>query len=116
MIERFILTMKTLCTRGIHVPVRRETLREELNRFASWYNGHRPHMTLKGATADEIYRGQRPTCRYLRFEPRPNWPARSPCARPGVPIRGRSGQRFELNVEFETGQKHLPKGTLRRAA
>ena len=83
---------------------------------ASWYNGHRPHMTLKGSTPDEVYQGRHPTCRYPRFEPRPNWPARSPCARPGVPIRGRPGQRFELNVEFEAVRKHLPNVTLRRAA
>jgi hypothetical protein len=33
-----------------------------------------------------------------------------------VPIRGWSGQRLELNVEFHTGRKHLPIVTLRRAA
>ena len=115
-IERFILTMKMHCTRVILVPVRREKIRDELPRFASWYNGHRPHMTLKGSTPDEVYQGRHPTCRYPRFEPRPNWPARSPCARPGVPIRGRPGQRFELNVEFEAVRKHLPNVTLRRAA
>jgi transposase InsO family protein len=115
-IERFILTMKTLCTRVILVPVRREKMRAELKRFASWYNGHRPHMTLDGATPDEVYQGRHPACRYPRFEPRPNWPARSPCARPGVPIRGRPGQRFELIVEFEAVRKHLPNVTLRRAA
>ena len=115
-IERFILTMKTLCTRAILVPARREKMRDELNRFASWYNGHRPHMTLKGSTPDEVYQDRHPTCRYPRFEPRSNWPARSPCARPGVPIRGRPGQRFELYVEFEAVRKHLPNVTVRRAA
>ena len=76
MVERFILTMKTLCTRVILVPLRRQKMREELNRFAGWYNGSRPHMTLKGATPDEAYHRRHPACRYLRFEPRPKWPRR----------------------------------------
>jgi transposase InsO family protein len=115
-VERFILTMKTLCTRVILVPVRREKMREELKRFARWYNGHRAHMTLKGGTPDEAYHRRHPTCRYPRLEPRPHWPRRSLCARPRVPIRGWPGQRLELQVEFHAGRKHLPIVTLRRAA
>ncbi len=115
-IERFILTMKTLCTRLILVPVRREKVREELQRFATWYNGHRPHMTLKGSTPDEVYHRRHPACRYPRPEPRARWPRRSRCARPGVPIRGWPGQRLELHVQFPAGRKHLPVVTLRRAA
>jgi transposase InsO family protein len=112
----FILTMKTLCTRVMLVPLRREKIREELSRFAGWYNGHRPHMTLKGSTPDEVYHRQHPTCRYPRLEPRGHWPRASPCAQPRVPIRGWPGQRLELNVEFHAGRKHLPIVTLRRAA
>jgi putative transposase len=115
-IERFILTMKTHCTRVILVPTQRDKMREELNRFAEWYNNSRPHMTLKGATPDEIYRGRHPACRYPRLEPRPHWPRGAPCAKPCAPIRGWSGQRLELNVELHTGRKHLPIVSLRRAA
>jgi putative transposase len=115
-IERFILTIKMHCTRVILVPTRRDKMREELNRFASWYNGHRPHMTLKGATPEEIYRGRHPTCRYPRLEPRPHWPRGAPCAKPGVPIRGWPSQPLELKVEFYAGRKHLPVVTVRRAA
>jgi transposase InsO family protein len=115
-IERFILTMKMHCTRVILVPTRRNKMREELNRFAEWYNDSRPHMTLKGVTPDEIYRGHHPTCRYPRLEPRARWPRGAPCAKPRVPIRGRSGQQLELNVELHTDRKHLPIVTLRRAA
>jgi transposase InsO family protein len=115
-VERFILTLKTLCTRVILVPVRRERMREELNRFAGWYNGDRPHMTLNGATPDEVYHRRHPTCRFPRFEPRAHWPRRSSCARPGVPIRSWPGQRLELHVEFQAGRKHLPNVTLCRAA
>jgi transposase InsO family protein len=115
-IERFILTLKTLCTRVILVPVRREKMREELQRFASWYNGHRPHMTLNGATPDEVYHRRHPACRYPRLEPRGHWPRRSPSAQPRVPIRGWPGQRLELDVQYHAGRKHLPIVTLRRAA
>ena len=48
-VERFILTMKTLCTRVILVPVRRKKMREELKHFQLWYNELRPHMTLAAA-------------------------------------------------------------------
>jgi hypothetical protein len=73
-------------------------------------------MTLNGATPDEVYHRRHPTCRYPRFEPRPRWPRGSPCANPHVPIRGRPGQRLELQVEFQARQRHLPIVTLRRAA
>jgi transposase InsO family protein len=115
-VERFILTMKTLCTRVILVPLRRETMRSELELFRRWYNESRPHMTLKGATPDEIYHGRHPTCRYPRLEPRAHWPRRSSCARPGVPIRGWPGQRLGLHVEFTSGRKQLPTVSLRSAA
>jgi hypothetical protein len=100
----------------ILVPLRREKMRAELQHFHSWYNGQRAHTTLKGATPDEAYHGRHPTCRHPRFEPRAHWPRGSPSARPGVPIRGWPGQRLELHVEFQTGRKHLPIVTLRRAA
>lgn len=115
-VERFILTLKTLGTHPIVVPLRREKMREELARFVDWYNGLRPHTTLKGGTPDEVYHRRHPACRYPRFEPRPHWPPRSPCARPGVPIRGGPGQRLELQVEYYAGRKHLAIVTIRRAA
>jgi transposase InsO family protein len=115
-VERFILTFKTLCTRVILVPLRREKMREELGPFVGWYNQSRPHTTLKGATPDEVYHGRHPTCRYPRFEPRPHWPRGSRCARPCVPIRSRAGQRLELQVDYDAGRKHLPIVTVRRAA
>jgi len=115
-VERFILTMKTLCTWVILVPLRREKMRDELGRFVGWYNESRPHTTLKGATPDEVYDGRHPSCRYPRFEPRARWPRGSRCARPGAPIRGWPGQRIELQVEHVAGRKHLPIVTIRRAA
>jgi len=107
-VERFILTMKTLCTWVVLVPLRRDKMREELGRFVGWYNKSRPHATLKGATPDEIYHGRHPTCHSPRFEPRARWPRGSPSARPGVPIRGWPGQRLELQVEYVAGRRHFP--------
>lgn len=115
-VERFILTLKTLCTCVILVSLRREKMRQELQRFQIWYNGSRPHTTLKGATPDEVYHGQHPTCRYPRFEPRSHWPRGSPCAKPRVPVRGPTGQRLEIQIEHHAGGKHLPIVTIRRAA
>jgi len=115
-IERFILTVKPHCTRVILMPTRRDKMREELNRFAKWYNDSRPHMTLKGATPDEIHRGHHPTCRYPRLEPRTHLARGPPCAQPCAPIRGWPGQRLKLTVENHAGRNHLPIVTVRRAA
>jgi transposase InsO family protein len=115
-VERFILTLKTLGTRPIVVPLVREKMRIELQRFVAWYNQSRPHTTLKGATPDEVYQGRHPTCRYPRFESRARWPRRSRCARPGVPVRGWPGQGLELQVNYHAGRKNLPMVAVRRAA
>ena len=115
-VERFILTLKTLCTRVILIPFRREKMREEFKHFQTWYNGSRPHMTLGGSTPDEVYQRRHPGRRYPRFEPRVRWPRGSPCARPGVPIRGKPGDWFTLQFDYHAGRKHLPLVTLRRAA
>ncbi|HOI56371.1 MAG TPA: DDE-type integrase/transposase/recombinase [Phycisphaerae bacterium] len=43
-VERFIRTMKAECTRRLLLtPLRRESFRQELDLFATWYNEHRPH-------------------------------------------------------------------------
>jgi hypothetical protein len=115
-VERFILTLNTLCAQAIVVPLRREKMREELVNFQVWYNESRPLMTLQGATPDEVYRRRHPACRYPRFEPRRHWPRGLPCARPRVPVRGQPGQRMELHVEHYVGRRHLPLLTVRRAA
>jgi transposase InsO family protein len=115
-VERFILTMKTLCTRVILVPTRREKMRDELKHFQVWYNESRPHMTLGGRTPDEAYERRHPCSRYPRLEPRSRWPRESSCARPGVPIRGKPGDRFTLHIEHHSSRKHLPLVSLCRAA
>jgi transposase InsO family protein len=115
-VERLIRTLKNECTRKLIVPYNRATLRRELSLFVEWYNGHRPHSTLKARTPDEVYFDLPPACRAARFEPRLRWPRDSPCAGPQAPVRGRRGQRLDLNVTYLVGRRHLPIVELKKAA
>lgn len=114
-IERFIKTLKDEATRRILVPLRRDTFRRELLLFRDWYNEHRPHMTLKGKTPNEVYFARRPANHQPRIEPRSNWPRGSPCAKPQTLVAGKPGHRFTLQVNFHEGRRHLPIVTLKRA-
>ncbi|MCI0407586.1 MAG: DDE-type integrase/transposase/recombinase [Acidobacteria bacterium] len=74
-IERGIRTIKSECTRRLCVvPFRLAAFEQELALYFSWYNGHRPHSWLRGATPDEIYHRRRQAIRAPRFEPRRRWP------------------------------------------
>jgi len=116
-IERCIRTLKTECTRRlILIPFRICDFRRELALYFSWYNAHCPHGWLRGATPDEVYFHRRPACRAPRFEPRPRWPRRSPCAAPQVLVRGQPGARLELEVRNHADRRHPPIVTLTRAA
>jgi len=116
-IERFIRTMKESCTRLLSVvPYVRRAFQRELTLFVDWYNEHRPHDTLKGATPNEVYFRRKPANRDPRFEPRPGWPRASPCAKPQTLVKGQPGVVLDLEVTFVKGRRHLPRVTLRRAA
>ena len=115
-IERLILTLKTLCTRRILVPLRREDFRRELLSFADWYNEHRPHRWLGGKTPNEVYFKRRAACHTPRWEPRARWPRGSPCARPVTLIKGQPGVVLALEVRYHAGRKHLPIVYVKRAA
>ncbi len=115
-VERFILSLKTECTRRLLVPYSRRHLRRELAYYFEWYNEHRPHMKLHGPTPHEVYHSRRPANRQPRFEPRPLWPRPSPCARPQVLVKGQPGARFDIHVEYLHGRRHLPIVALKRAA
>jgi len=54
-VERFIRSMKTECTRRILVPYRVEEMRRELPDYECWYNDYRPHTGLGGRTPAEVY-------------------------------------------------------------
>lgn len=116
-IERVIRTIKSECTRRLSiVPCRLVAFEQELAGYFSWYNEHRPHSWLRVATPDEVYHRRRQAIRTPRFEPRPRWPRRSPCASPRTLIRGQPGVRLDLQVRYLADRRHLPIITLKRAA
>jgi len=116
-IERCIRSIKNECTRRlILVPYHLAAMERDLTPYVSWYNGHRPHSRLGAATPDEVYHHRRPAYRAPRFEPRPRWPRRSPCASPQALIRGQPGATLDLAVRYHGGRRHLPVITLTRAA
>jgi putative transposase len=115
-VERFIQTVKVEGTRRLLVSFRAKTLRQELLRYATWYNEHRPHTTLGARTPDEVYFQKRPANQSPRFEPRALWPRSAPCALPQVLVKGQPGARIELEVSYQHSRKHLPVATVRRAA
>ena len=110
-------TLKSECTRRLLlVPYRLADFERELALYFFWHNSHRPHAWLKGATPDEIYHRRRQEIRAPRFEPRRQWPRRSPCASPRTLIRGQPGVRLQLSVQFLADRRHLPLVTLKRFA
>ena len=115
-VERLILTLKNECTRRSVVPLRQTACRRELDWFALWYNQHRPHMSLQGATPDEVYSRSQALYRKPRIEPREHWPRRASCACPRVLVAGQPGDRFVLQVRRLGRRPHLPVITLQRAA
>jgi len=114
--ERLILTLKQGIACLLLVPLRRERFGLELDRLATWYNEHRPHMSLGGRTPDEVYHRQRPANCLPRFEPRPGWPRRSACAKPVTLVKGKPGVRLKLEVACVASHRNLPIVTLKRAA
>ena len=78
--ERYHRTMKTELTRRILVPTSYEEFDREMKLWKKWYNGTRPHDSLKGRTPDEVYFGRRAANTLPRIEPRPKVTHRTPCA------------------------------------
>ncbi|MEA1951971.1 MAG: DDE-type integrase/transposase/recombinase [Planctomycetota bacterium] len=115
-VERFILTLKTILAGLLLVPYRHDRFRQEMNAIREWYNKFRPHSTLGGKTPDEVYYRKFPANRRPRHEPRAAWPRGSPCARPWALVRGKPGAKLILEVSHHRGRKHLPIVKLKRAA
>ena len=90
--------------------------RYRLKAFVEWCNEHRPHEYLGGKTPNEVYFRRFPANRKPRFEPRPRWPKRSPCASPQAPPLGEPGMALELVVSHHGGRKHLPVIQLKQVA
>ena len=109
-VERFIRSMKTECTRRILVSFRLDQMRRELAFYASWYNEHRPHMGLEGRTPEEVSHGLPAAADAPRFETRARWPR-------GIGKRkGRAGGRLTLDLRYVGNRRHLPVVELKRAA
>jgi len=115
-VERFMRSLKSECTRRILVPLRLDAMRRELTFYVHWYNQLRPSMALGGRTPREVYDALRPANVKPRFEPRPRWPKRSPCASPHTAVKGTRGAKLRLVVGYLEDRKHLPVVELRRAA
>ena len=115
-IERLILTLKQGIGWLTLVPLRRRAFLRELRYLASWYNSHRPHMTLGGSTPDEVYHRLSPMNRQPRFEPRAAWPRRSGCVKPVTLVKGKAGVRLVCEITFQGKRRHLPVVALKRAA
>ncbi len=116
-IERFIRTFKGEGLRKlIPLPLGEAELNREIRLYVQWFNGHRAHTALNGATPDERYRRIAAACRRPRLEPGPRWPRDSLCAEPQAKVRGELGAKFALHVEFLAGRKHLPVVSLKRVA
>jgi len=114
-VERVILTLKTLLSRLLLVPYRHEAFLRELNLTVEWYNQSRPHTWFGGKTPNEVYFAKFPANRCPRFEPRSRWPRGSPCAKPWALVRGSPGAKLTLEVSFQRNRKHLPVITLKHA-
>ncbi len=109
--ERVILTMKEEGLRRTIVPFRLEEMLVECRAFVDGYNASRPHMTLGGATPNEIRRGVRPARDGPRFETRALCPTRR---RERLPAK--KGTPLRLCVGHYAGRSHLPVIRLRVAA
>ena len=115
-VERFIRSMKSECTRRIIVPFGMTKMRDELSSWATWYNEYRPHQGIGGRTPLEVYQAKPAANEDPRFEPRARWPERSRCARPVVKIEGERGVRLQLVVSRFENRPYLPVVELRRAS
>jgi len=115
-VERFMRSLKSECTRRILVPLRLDTMRCELAFYVDWYNEHRPSQALEGRAPREVYDGRRPANESPRFEPRKNWPPTGLCAVPRVPVHGEHDTKLTLVITFLEDRRHLPVVELRQAA
>lgn len=60
-IERFIRSLKSECTRRLLVPLAKSAMRRELDYYAVWFNTYRPHQGIGGLTPAERNEGDNQT-------------------------------------------------------
>ncbi len=115
-VERFIRSMKSECTRRITLPFALAAMRQELGSYATWFNLHRPHTALIGRTPLEAFRKLPPAKKAPRLEPRPRWPRKARCSAPAASVKGKRGVRFTMMLSRFENRPHLPVIELRTAA
>jgi hypothetical protein len=109
LIERFIRSMKYEYLRHILVPMHITWMRQEVVCYIDWYNRHRPHQGLDGATPLEIYQNAAPANRRPRHEPRKHWPTDSGCAAPYAEPRPEQGKHLrDLSSHSPTSTSNCP--------
>ena len=81
-IERFMRSLKTVCTWQILVPLRLDAGRREIALYALWHHQHRPSQALGGRTPGEVRTGLLPASGSPRLGPRAAWPGEALCAAP----------------------------------
>ncbi len=116
LVERLILTLKTEGLRRILMPLDYEAMRDAIAAIVLWYNHHRPHQALRGATPDEVWQVASPARDGPRFERRARYPATGKLgARVPAAILAERGVKLELVVGHVDGRQHLPTFSLRAA-
>ena len=113
-IERFHRTLKDEALRVIMVPLALPRMEAALDAYVGWYNTHRPHMTLNGATPAEIRDRRIPAAKRRGIETRPGYPLKA--RRGGVPRPRRLKADMRLLVTNPEDLPHLPIARLRKAA
>jgi hypothetical protein len=106
-------TLKAEGMRRILTPLILAGMRAEVAAFCLWYNVHRPHRALGGATPAEVRDGEASARDGPSWEARPRYPLRD---RRATRKRRRAKGALPLVVTHVEGRKHLPIVALRRAA
>ena len=116
LVERFIRTMKAEGLRRILVPMTLPAMNRELALFARWYNVHRPHRALDGATPAEVRDDRAPVHRLFGYETRARHPLGGKIStRRGI-AKVRRVTRLKLVVGYVENRTHLPIVELTAAA
>jgi transposase InsO family protein len=98
-IERFIRSLKTECTRRLGLPLSLRRIRMEIRFYAEWYREHRPHQGLAGRTPADM-----------------SGMIEQNVKEPRLSLHNRDLPPMDLVVTYLHGRRHLPIISLRKAA
>ncbi len=115
--ERVILALKSEWLWRLLMPLSLSGMNRVVWQYVCWYNRHRPHRSLGGATPNEVYNGLRPARDGPSYEPRRRYPlGKAPLHGAPRAVRGQRGTHLRLVVNHHEGQQHLPVVELRSVA